>query len=77
LDIDWFLLLTRSLTLQGFRAVDYVDSYALARAELADWYRRGEIDQEVNLIDGLSGAGQAFEDLLNARTVGKTIVRAS
>jgi NADPH-dependent curcumin reductase CurA len=77
LDIDWFLLLTRSLTLQGFRAVDYVDSYALARAELADWYRRGEIDQEVNLIDGLSAAGQAFEDLLNARTVGKTIVRAS
>jgi NADPH-dependent curcumin reductase CurA len=75
LDIDWYLLLTRSLTLQGFRAVDYLDSYPLARAELADWYRRGEIGQEVNLVDGLSGAGQAFEDMINARSIGKTIVR--
>jgi NADPH-dependent curcumin reductase CurA len=74
LDIDWYLMLTRSLTLRGFRAVDYLADYPAARAELARGYLRGELRQEVSLVDGLGGAGQAFEDLVNARSVGKTIV---
>jgi NADPH-dependent curcumin reductase CurA len=74
LDIDWYLILTRSLTLRGFRAVDFRERYAEAREQLATWYLAGELDQRVRLVDGLERAGAAFEDLLNARSLGKAIV---
>jgi NADPH-dependent curcumin reductase CurA len=74
LDIDWYLILTRSLTLRGFRAVDYQHLYSRARQQRADWYLRGELEQRVRLVDGLERAGTGFDDLLDARTLGKTIV---
>lgn len=74
LDIDWYLLLTRSLTLQGFRTVDYLSEWSAARAELAEWCRADEIRQDVRLVEGLENAGSAFDDLINGRSVGKTIV---
>jgi NADPH-dependent curcumin reductase CurA len=74
LDIDWYLLLTRSLRLQGFRAVDYRSRYPEARAALARWYLDGRLEQKVRLVAGLEQAGAAFEDLINARATGKTIV---
>lgn len=74
LDIDWYLILTRSLTLQGFRTVDYLEHWPHARLQLAQWFRHGEIRQEVRLVEGLERAGAAFEDLLSGRSVGKIIV---
>jgi NADPH-dependent curcumin reductase CurA len=74
LDIDWYLLLTRSLRLQGFRAVDYCDRYSEARKALARWYLEGRLEQKVCLVAGLEKAAAAFEDLINARSTGKTIV---
>lgn len=77
LDIDWYLILTRSLTLQGFRAVDYPAEYDAARAQLAEWYLAGRLTQDVNIVDGLAGAPAAFEALLAGRTLGKTVVEIS
>ncbi|GAA3237961.1 NADP-dependent oxidoreductase [Pseudonocardia petroleophila] len=74
LDIDWYLMLTRSLTLQGFRTIDYLDSYSDARAELAQWVRSGDLHQAVNLVAGLDAAGTAFVALVGGTAVGKTIV---
>jgi NADPH-dependent curcumin reductase CurA len=74
LDIDWYLILTRSLTLQGFRTVDYTEYWPEARRQLAEWFRNGELRQGICVVDGLEKAGAAFEDLLNGRSVGKTIV---
>jgi NADPH-dependent curcumin reductase CurA len=74
LDIDWYLILTRSLTLQGFRTVDYIEYWPEARRQLAEWFRNGELRQGICVVEGLEKAGAAFEDLLNGRSVGKTIV---
>jgi NADPH-dependent curcumin reductase CurA len=74
LDIDWYLILTRSLTLQGFRTVDYLEEYDKARQDLAQWFLDGTVSQRVNLVDGLSMAGAAFADLVNGKTLGKTTV---
>jgi NADPH-dependent curcumin reductase CurA len=74
LDIDWYLILTRSITLQGFRTVDYLDEYAAARAQLAEWLLDGTLRQQVNLVPGLVGAGDAFTALVNGHAVGKTTV---
>jgi NADPH-dependent curcumin reductase CurA len=74
LDIDWYLILTRSITLQGFRTVDYLEDYDRGRAQLAQWLLDGTLRQQVNLVHGLAEAGAAFTALVNGRTVGKTTV---
>lgn len=73
-DIDWYLLLTRSLTLRGFRAVDYFDRYAEARRRLADLYLAGELRQQVEIVAGLEAAPEALCRMLCSGTVGKTSV---
>jgi NADPH-dependent curcumin reductase CurA len=74
LDLDWFMFLARSLTLQGFRCADYAAERAQGQAQLADWYRSGQVVQQVRLVEGLHGAGAAFADLLAGRGTGKAVV---
>lgn len=75
LDIDWYLVLTRSLTLQGFRTVDYLDRYAQARGALAQCLLDGTLRQEVDVVHGLERAGEAFTRLTSGRARGKVVVR--
>lgn len=75
LDIDWYLILTRSLTLQGFRTVDYLADYAQARKEIAQLLLDGKLHQDVELVDGLAGAGEAFTRLASGQVLGKAVVR--
>jgi NADPH:quinone reductase len=74
LDIDWYLLLTRSLTMRGFRAIDYLSRYQEARDELASWFLAGDLRQDVDLFAGLEAVPDAFVSVLNSGTVGKAIV---
>jgi NADPH-dependent curcumin reductase CurA len=75
LDIDWYLILTRSLTLQGFRTVDYLADYAQARKEIAQLLLDGKLHQEVEVVDGLGAAGEAFTRLTSGQVLGKAVVR--
>jgi NADPH-dependent curcumin reductase CurA len=77
LDIDWYLLLTRSLTMRGFRAVDYLDRYPEARRRLAEWYLEGSVRQDLEVIDGLAAAADGFLRLLTRGTIGKATVAVS
>ncbi|MCL2729342.1 MAG: NADP-dependent oxidoreductase [Actinomycetia bacterium] len=71
---NWFRLVTRSLTVRGFRAVDFAAENAGARRALADMIASGTLDQEVHLVSGWAAAGPAFADLLAGRVVGKLVV---
>jgi NADPH-dependent curcumin reductase CurA len=71
---NWFRLVTRSLTIQGFRAVDYTSDNAAARAALAEMIASGSLDQETHVVRGWQAAGPAFAELLDGRIVGKLVV---
>ncbi|MET8205905.1 NADP-dependent oxidoreductase [Streptomyces sp. NPDC005373] len=71
---NWFRLVTRSLTVQGFRAVDFAAENVAARRALADMIASGALGQEVHVASGWAAAGSAFADLLTGRVVGKLIV---
>ncbi|MEU6852164.1 NADP-dependent oxidoreductase [Actinacidiphila alni] len=71
---NWFRLVTRSLTVQGFRAADFAVDNAQARRALAEMIAAGTLDQEIQQAQGLAAAGAAFADLLRGRTVGKLVV---
>jgi NADPH-dependent curcumin reductase CurA len=74
---DWFVLVTRSLTIQGFRAADYAADFAEARRAIADLVRAGRLHQEVHVVDGWDNAGPAYCDLLDGRTMGKLVVQVA
>lgn len=74
---DWFRLVTRSLTIQGFKAVDHAAHDAEARADLARLVAAGRLRQQVHLVDGWDAVPQAFCDLLAGRTHGKLVVEVA
>ncbi len=74
---DWFVLLTRSLTVQAFRAGDYAAEFAGARRSLAELVRTGRLQQEVQVVNGWGNAGAAYCDLLSGRTHGKLVVQVA
>ncbi len=74
---DWFVLLTRSLTVQAFRAGDYAAEFPEARRAVADLVRTGRLQQEIQVVDGWDNAGAAYCDLLSGRTSGKLVVQVA
>ncbi|MFT4289123.1 zinc-binding dehydrogenase [Nocardioides sp.] len=71
---NWFRLVTRSLTIQGFRAADYAAENAEARRALGDLVVSGALDQETHLVPGWAAAGPAFAESLVGGIAGKLVV---
>ncbi|MEU7812188.1 NADP-dependent oxidoreductase [Pseudonocardia sp. NPDC049154] len=74
---DWFVLVTRSLRILGFRAADYASENATAVAELGRLLAEGKLDQDLHLVRGWAEAGAAFADMVAGRTFGKLVVDAT
>lgn len=69
-----FLATSKNLTLRGFRAGAFADRADEARAELARWWRAGQLRLDLAPYAGLEQAPQALVDLLAGRTRGKCLV---
>jgi NADPH-dependent curcumin reductase CurA len=70
----WQLVVNR-LKMQGFITYDYADRLEEAQSELDQWVLEGKLKPLANVRDGFEKLPEAFIDLMEGRTVGKTIVR--
>jgi NADPH-dependent curcumin reductase CurA len=70
----WQLVVNR-LKLQGFITYDYPEHLETAQRELDGWVAEGKMKPLANLRDGFEKLPEAFIDLMNGKTIGKTIVR--
>lgn len=70
----WQLVVNR-LKMQGFITYDYADRLEQAQSELDQWVLEGKLKPLANVRDGFEKLPEAFIDLMEGRTVGKTIVR--
>jgi len=70
----WQLVVNR-LKMQGFITYDYADRLDQAQSELDQWVLEGKLEPLANVRDGFEKLPEAFIDLMEGRTVGKTIVR--
>lgn len=71
-------VLSRSLTVQGFSYLPYVDSHQdefLARA--TEWVRSEVIAYREQIVDGLENAPDAFIGLLGGANFGKSLIQVS
>jgi len=70
----WQLVVNR-LKVQGFITYDYPQCLEQAQRELDGWVAEGRLKPLANVRDGFEKLPGAFIDLMNGRTIGKTIVR--
>jgi len=69
-----FALVTKQARLQGFLTHTQADRYDEARAQLADWIERGELQVYEYKLSGIEQTPRAFCDLFRGRNFGKTLV---
>jgi NADPH:quinone reductase len=74
---EW-LIITKSLRLQGFIVLDYVDKLAEASKQLLEWLAEGKIQQKVTLYESTGdvfGIARAFIKMLSGDNIGKSVVK--
>jgi len=68
-------LLVKRARMQGFVILDHRDHYAAARADLAEWVRRGLIQYEEEVLDGIGHAPDAIAGLYRGENLGRRLIR--
>lgn len=72
---SWFPLLTKSLTVRGFLAGNFLDQrYDDFRRDMSEWVRDGRVVSRDHITEGFESTPQAFIEMLQGKNFGKTIV---
>lgn len=72
---SWFPLLTKSLTVRGFLAGNFLtERYDDFRLDMSRWVRDGDVVSTDHITNGFDSTPQAFIDMLKGKNFGKTIV---
>lgn len=72
-----FQAVANDLTLRGFRGSSYAHRMAEVQQTLRGWLQEGKLQYRDTVVEGLDRAPQALLDLMNGRTIGKTLVRVA
>jgi hypothetical protein len=68
-------LIVRRSRMQGFLVTDYAARFAQAIGDLARWAGEGKLRDQVDVVDGLENAPDAFRRLFTGENFGKQLVR--
>lgn len=71
------LLLSRSITMQGFSLTDYEVQFPEAIRQLTLWLADGSIVSSETIMNGFENLPKAFIGLFSGRNIGKMIVQAA
>ena len=69
------MLISQRGRMQGFIILDYLGRAMEAISELGQWVAEGKLTYEVDVVDGLDNAPDAFERLFTGANTGKVLVR--
>jgi len=75
--VEW-LLITKSLRMQGFIVSDFIPKFGSAIADLSTWVQQGKIKGKVTEFDGTSGVEkipETFIKMMGGSNIGKSIVK--
>ena len=72
---NYFNLVLRSSTMQGFLLFDYAARFPEAIVDLRRWVASGELVYEEDVQDGLEHAPATLQRLFDGRNVGKQLLR--
>ncbi|MEE4024284.1 NADP-dependent oxidoreductase [Gordonia sp. PKS22-38] len=68
-----FQIVSKSLTVRGFRSGEFTDRFDAMRTELGEYVAAGDLTLDETIYTGIYSAPDALVDLLNGRSFGKTL----
>lgn len=72
---NWWQILARSVTIQGYLVSDYVDRFPEGIAQMGEWLEQGKIIFREEIVDGFENTFTAFLKLFDGSNSGKLILR--
>lgn len=72
---NFWQILARSATLEGYLVSDYLDRFPAGIAQMRQWVNEGRLQFREQIVDGLENTLDAFNLLFEGRNEGKLIVR--
>jgi NADPH-dependent curcumin reductase CurA len=70
-------ILAKSVKVEGFIVMDYLDRTQEAMAALGQWFMEGKLKYKVDVIEGLEKTPQAINKLFDGSNQGKLIIKVS
>ena len=68
-------ILVARARIQGFLVGDYQQHHDEARTRLLNWYQRGQLKCEYDIVEGLENTPKAFLRLLTSQNLGEQLVK--
>ncbi len=72
---NWWQVLARSVTVQGYLISDYVGEFPEGQAQMAAWINEGKLQFRDHIVDGFENCLEAYNLLFTGKNEGKLMVR--
>ncbi len=72
---NWWQILARSVTVQGYLISDYFDRFPEGIARMGDWIEQGRIHFREEIVEGFENTFDTFLKLFDGSNQGKLIIR--
>jgi len=72
---NYFNLVFRRATMQGFLLSDYADEFPMGRARLSTWLQEGRLKHREDVQQGLENAPATLKRLFHGENLGKQLLR--
>lgn len=72
---NWWQVLARSVTIQGYLVSDYVDRFPEGQAQLAEWLKEDKLQFREHMVEGFENCLEAFNLLFDGKNEGKLMLK--
>ncbi len=72
---NYFQLISRRASMQGFLSLDYWDRFPEVAGQLGEWLAEGKLQYRTQVYEGLESAVDALNALFTGDNTGKTVIR--
>jgi len=73
--VNLWQLVAKSVTIQGFTVLDYLDRFGEGIGQLAQWLMEGKLKYREEIVDGLDNILPTFLRLFDGSNAGKLVIR--
>ena len=70
-------LIIKRARMEGFLVTDYAHRFPEALVDLRAWLKNGQLQSQLDIVDGLENTPQTFNRLFDGSNQGKLIIRVS